>query len=91
MTRRDFSIRDIHMALDGELPADEREDFAHWLETNPEMKALNARFAADRASRQYEAIDPANRLVAAELEVRWNRALERVARSRCATCCAVRR
>jgi DNA invertase Pin-like site-specific DNA recombinase len=38
-----------------------------------------ARYAADRASRQYEAIDPANRLVAAELEARWNRALERVA------------
>ncbi|TIQ61482.1 MAG: anti-sigma factor, partial [Mesorhizobium sp.] len=24
MTRRDFSERDIHMALDGELPVDER-------------------------------------------------------------------
>jgi len=38
-----------------------------------------ARYAADRAFRQYDAIDPANRLVAAELEARWNRALERVA------------
>jgi len=37
-----------------------------------------ARFAADRAFRQYDAIDPQNRLVAAELELRWNRALERV-------------
>ena len=37
-----------------------------------------ARYAADRAFRQYDAIDPANRLVAAELEARWNRALERV-------------
>jgi hypothetical protein len=37
-----------------------------------------ARFAADRAFRQYDATDPQNRLVAAELEVRWNRALERV-------------
>ena len=37
-----------------------------------------ARFAADRAFRQYDATDPANRLVAAELEVRWNRALTRV-------------
>jgi hypothetical protein len=38
-----------------------------------------ARYAADRAFRQYDAIDPANRLVAAELEARWNRALEHVA------------
>ena len=37
-----------------------------------------ARFAADRAFRQYDASDPQNRLVAAELELRWNRALERV-------------
>jgi len=38
-----------------------------------------ARYAADRAFRQYDATDPTNRLVAAELEMRWNRALMRVA------------
>jgi hypothetical protein len=38
-----------------------------------------ARYAADRAFRQYDAADPANRLVAAELEMRWNKALARVA------------
>lgn len=37
-----------------------------------------ARYAADRAFRQYDAADPLNRLVAAELEGRWNRALARV-------------
>ena len=37
-----------------------------------------ARYVADRAFRQYDAIDPENRLVAAELEQRWNRALARV-------------
>ena len=37
-----------------------------------------ARYAADKAFRQYDATDPAHRLVAAELELRWNRALERV-------------
>ena len=36
------------------------------------------RYVADRAFRQYDAADPANRLVAAELELRWNRALTRV-------------
>ena len=40
-----------------------------------------ARFAADRAFRQYDATNPQNRLVAAELELRWNRALERVTNS----------
>jgi DNA invertase Pin-like site-specific DNA recombinase len=38
-----------------------------------------ARYAADRASRQYDAADPANRLVAGELEARWNKALTHVA------------
>jgi DNA invertase Pin-like site-specific DNA recombinase len=38
-----------------------------------------ARYAADRAFRQYDAADPANRLVAGELETRWNRSLARVA------------
>lgn len=38
-----------------------------------------ARYAADRAFRQYDAADPANRLVAGELEARWNQALVRVA------------
>ena len=41
-----------------------------------------ARYAADRAFRQYDAADPENRLVAGELEARWNRALTRVAEMR---------
>ena len=36
-------------------------------------------YAADRAFRQYDAADPANRLVTGELEARWNKALARVA------------
>lgn len=38
-----------------------------------------ARYAADRAFRQYDVADPENRLVAGELEARWNRALARLA------------
>ena len=38
-----------------------------------------ARHAAERAFRQYNAADPANRLVASELEARWNRALAHAA------------
>jgi DNA invertase Pin-like site-specific DNA recombinase len=37
-----------------------------------------ARYAARRAQKQYDAIDPENRLVADELERRWNAALQRV-------------
>lgn len=38
------------------------------------------RYAADRAFRQYDASDPANRLVAGELEARWAVALARQAK-----------
>jgi excisionase family DNA binding protein len=43
-----------------------------------QQKALaleHARYEVIRARRQYDAVDPANRLVAAELERRWNQAL----------------
>ncbi|TIO63293.1 MAG: anti-sigma factor, partial [Mesorhizobium sp.] len=50
MTRRDFTERDIHMALDGELPGEERMAYDAWLEANPEMKAKSARYIADRAA-----------------------------------------
>ncbi|MFE0013884.1 anti-sigma factor family protein [Mesorhizobium sp. NPDC059054] len=48
MTARDFTERDIHLALDGELPDEERAAFEAWLEANPEMKARNNRFGTDR-------------------------------------------
>jgi DNA invertase Pin-like site-specific DNA recombinase len=38
-----------------------------------------ARYEADLARRQYLHVDPANRLVADELEAHWNRALQQVA------------
>jgi hypothetical protein len=37
-----------------------------------------ARYAAQRAQRQFDAADPENRLVTGELECRWNQALARV-------------
>ena len=43
-----------------------------------ELTLERARFEADRTRRQYDAVDPANRLVAAELETRWNAALTQV-------------
>lgn len=44
----DFTERDIHLALDGELPAERLRDFNTWLDANPEMKLRAARFDADR-------------------------------------------
>jgi DNA invertase Pin-like site-specific DNA recombinase len=45
-----------------------------------ELALQRARFEAAHARRQYDAVDPANRLVAGELERRWNEALRVVHR-----------
>src|SRR5881409_3966975 len=44
-----------------------------------ELQLEQARYEARLAQRQYDAVDPENRLVASELERRWNEKLERVA------------
>jgi excisionase family DNA binding protein len=44
-----------------------------------ELSLERARYEVDRSRRQYDQVDPANRLVASELEARWNKALQRVA------------
>lgn len=42
-------------------------------------RVVQAQYEAERARRQYDVVDPAHRLVAAELERRWNAALDAVA------------
>ena len=44
------------------------------------LALTQARYEVSHARRQYDAVDPANRLVAGELERRWNAALENVQR-----------
>lgn len=44
-----------------------------------ELALEKARYEAGRAQKQYDLVDPDNRLVAAELEARWNAALKHVA------------
>lgn len=51
-----------------ETLASERDDRRHQLA----LALAQAQFEAARAKRQYDAVDPENRLVAAELERRWN-------------------
>lgn len=65
----------IALAVEAEAQASRRQDQVR-AALGRDLEA--ARYSADRAFRQYDAIDPENRLVAAELESRWNRALARV-------------
>ena len=44
-----------------------------------ELALEQARFEASRAQRQFDTVDPANRLVAAKLERRWNERLTQIA------------
>jgi anti-sigma factor RsiW len=54
---RVFTESDIHLALDGELPGDDRAGFERWLEANPDMRAKADRYASDR-DRLRMALDP---------------------------------
>ncbi|MEZ4220358.1 MAG: recombinase family protein [Polyangiaceae bacterium] len=60
------------------LAADEVSNSHDGLIAMIETELKEARYVADRACRRYEAVDPLNRLVADELETRWNAALVRV-------------
>jgi len=44
--------------------------------TQADLKLQQARYEADRARKQYDTVDPENRLVASELERRWNERLK---------------
>lgn len=66
----------IQAALDALAKFDQQQDEKR---KSLELALEKARYEVDRARRQYDTVDPANRLVAGELESRWNAALERVA------------
>ena len=57
-----------------------RESAAAESRRQAELAVTQARYEADLARRQYDAVDPANRLVAGELEHRWNERLAEVRR-----------
>lgn len=48
------------------------------LRTSIELEIGQARYEARLAARRYEAVDPEQRLVAAELEARWNMSLQKL-------------
>jgi len=49
------------------------------LNTSGRSDALRARYEAERAERQFDAVEPENRLVARTLERRWNEKLQQLA------------
>ena len=57
-----------------------REGQADETRRQVELALTQARYETELARRQYDAVDPQNRLVAAELESRWNDRLSEVAR-----------
>jgi hypothetical protein len=48
------------------------------IEKDPDRRIQQARYEAARARRRYDAVDPDNRLVASEIEKRWNERLMEV-------------
>ena len=66
----------IEAAIEAMKQLDEQHDERRRL---LELSLEKARYEVDRARRGYDEVDPANRLVASELEARWNAALERAA------------
>ncbi len=66
-------------AIDAAIEAARRTDERHRQEREAlRLEVEQARYDAGLAARRYERVDPDMRLVAAELEARWNAALERV-------------
>jgi DNA invertase Pin-like site-specific DNA recombinase len=64
---------DLALAALTNLEERDREIGAQW-----RMRIERARYDVDLADRRYEAVDPANRLIAATLEQRWNDAMQRL-------------
>jgi hypothetical protein len=65
----------IELALEALTSLEERDKAtaAQW-----RRRIERARYDVDLAERRYEAVDPANRLIASTLEKRWNDAMQRL-------------
>lgn len=64
------SALELSLKLAEDLEAERSRDRAHW-----EQRLERAHFEADRVRRQYDAVEPENRLVARTLERQWEEAL----------------
>ena len=61
---------EVHLAAAADLAQERRRLHEHW-----RQRLERAGYEAERAARQYQAVEPENRLVARELERRWDEAL----------------
>ena len=59
------------------VAAEQMEQQRQELRKSLELEVEQARYEARLAARRYESVDPEQRLVAAELEARWNTALQK--------------
>jgi DNA invertase Pin-like site-specific DNA recombinase len=64
---------DLAVAVLHQMEADARELDRQW-----QLQLERARYEAQRAARQFDAVEPENRLVARTLERRWNETLQQV-------------
>jgi DNA invertase Pin-like site-specific DNA recombinase len=62
---------ELHLAAAADIEQQRQLLHQQW-----QQRIQRARYDADLASRRYDSVDPANRLVAAKLERRWNVALK---------------
>jgi DNA invertase Pin-like site-specific DNA recombinase len=62
---------ELHLAAAADVEGQRRQLHEHW-----RQRLERAEYERDRAARQYQAVEPENRLVARELERRWEEALQ---------------
>jgi DNA invertase Pin-like site-specific DNA recombinase len=63
---------ELHLAAAADLRQERQRLHQHW-----QQQLERARYGTERAARQYQAVEPENRLVARELERRWNESLHK--------------
>lgn len=76
---------DISLAVLDELEQNTLEQQQQW-----QLRLERARYEAERAFRQFDAVEPENRLVARTLERRWNEKLQQLAELEQAYTCALK-
>ena len=63
---------ELHLAAAADLRQERQRLHQHW-----QQQLERARYETERAAQQYQAVEPENRLVARELERRWDEALQK--------------
>jgi DNA invertase Pin-like site-specific DNA recombinase len=69
------AVLELHLSAAADIAQERRRLHQHW-----QQQLERVRYEAERAARQYQAVEPENRLVARELERRWEGALAQQSR-----------